>query len=62
MTNLGPDDKLQAVIDRCYATPEVHAKAYAVLARRHAQGQLPPVPDGTGNPLDDYVDILGIQR
>lgn len=62
MNSLGPDDKLQTVIDRPYAGPETHAKAYGVLRRRHAQGQLPPVLDGTGDTVADYVSILGIKR
>jgi len=57
-----PDDRLETIIDRPHATPEVHAKAYQVLANLADRGKLPLVPDGTGNPLQDYVDILGIQR
>jgi len=53
-------DKLQTHIDRPYATPEVHARAYACLQRRHAEGTLPHVEDGTGDPVTDYVNILGI--
>lgn len=63
MASKGPrvDDKLQTIIDRTYASPQVHAKAYATLRRRHAEGSLPPVQDGTGDPVTDYVNILGIE-
>lgn len=54
-------DDLKPLLDRAYVGPEVHAQAYEVLARRHAQGKLPPVLDGTGDPLNDYVEILGIE-
>lgn len=58
---LEPDDKLQMIIDKPYCTAEDHARAYAYLRRRHAEGKLPPVLDGTGNPLKDYVSILGLR-
>jgi hypothetical protein len=58
---LDRSDRLQANIDRPYATAEVHAKAYANLRRWAALGKLPPVEGGSGNPLNDYVDILGIK-
>lgn len=58
---LEPSDRLQTIIDRPYSGPEAHAKAYAVLQRRHAEGRLPPVLDGTGDTLSDYVTILGIK-
>lgn len=58
---LDADDKLQMIIERPYCTPETRAKAYAVLQRRHAEGRLPPVLDGTGNPLDDFANILGLK-
>lgn len=59
--SLKGDDKLQTIIDKPHATPQVHAKAYATLVRRHAQGSLPLVEDGTGDPVTDYVNILGIE-
>lgn len=58
---LGSDDKLQTVIDRPYASEAEHHLAYAYLQRRHAEGTLPPVLDGTGNPVADYAAILGIK-
>lgn len=61
MAALKSNDKLQTVIDRTYAGPKEHAKAYATLQRRHAEGSLPPVLDGTGNPVEDYAEILGIK-
>lgn len=57
----GPDDKLQTVIDRPYAGDEEHLLAYEYLQRRHAKGTLPPVLDGTGNPVADYAAILGLR-
>lgn len=59
--SLKADDKLQTQIDRPYASKEDHAKAYAYLRRRHAGGTLPPVLDGTGDPVADYSDILGLR-
>lgn len=58
---LETSDRMQTIIDRPYADQTVHAKAYACLQRRHAEGKLPPVTDGTGDPLTDYVSILGIR-
>jgi len=62
MASMEGSDKLQAHIDRPFATPETHRKAYATLKRLHGMGKLPPVPGGTGDPLNDYVEILGIKR
>lgn len=62
MGSLKGDDKLQAIIDKPHASKEMHQKAYETLTRRHAQGSLPPVIDGTEDPVEDYVEILGIQR
>jgi len=59
---LDRDDKLQTIIDRCYCTTEDHNRAYEYLQRRHAEGTLPLVEDGTGDPLTDYVNILGIKK
>lgn len=57
---LDASDRLQANVDRPYCTPETREKARAVLRRRHAEGRLPPVLDGTGDTLQDYVNILGL--
>lgn len=54
-------DNLRQALDRPYLGPVEHAQAYAYLQRRHAEGRLPPVLDGTGDPLADYVNILGLR-
>ena len=54
------DDKLQTVIDRPYASKMEHALAYAHLRRRHAEGELPPILDWTGDLVAGYASILGI--
>lgn len=59
-SNMG-SDRLQTQIERPYADEDTHTQAYAYLRRRHARGTLPPVHDGTGDPVADYVDILGIK-
>jgi hypothetical protein len=59
---LDGDDKLQMILEIVRPSPRVHAQAYENLKLWAAQGKLPPVLDGTGNPLEDYVEILGIQR
>lgn len=56
------DDLLRMEIPPRYATKEDHAQAYAYLRRRHARGTLPPVEDGSGDPVADYVSILGIKK
>lgn len=56
------DDKLQMILEIVRPSPETHAKAYQTLKLWAAAGKLPPVEDGTGDPLQDYVDILGIER
>jgi len=60
MSAMEGSDKLQTYIAVPAHSPQVHARAYACLRRRHAEGKLPPVEDGTGDPLTDYVNILGI--
>ena len=54
-------DGHQTTLERPYSTRQDHAKAYAYLRRRHAAGTLLPVLDGTGDPVKDYADILGIK-
>lgn len=60
--SLEPSDRLTTQLPPPSATKEDHAKAYAYLRRRHAGGTLPPVLDGTGDPVEDYVRILGVKR
>ena len=52
----------QTGLERPYANAQAHAKAYRTLKRFHARGKLPQVEDGTGDPLADFVEILGIKR
>ncbi len=59
---LEPSDRLTTQLPPPCATQEDHDLVYAHLQRRHAAGALPPVLDGTGDPLADYVDILGVKR
>lgn len=59
---LEPSDRLTTQLPPPSATLEDHAQAYAYLQRRHAGGTLPPVLDGTGDPVEDYVRILGVKR
>jgi hypothetical protein len=54
MAAMAASDKLQNNIDRPYATPEVHAKAYAVLKRFGREG--------TGDLAEGFADILGVKR
>jgi hypothetical protein len=62
MTAMTGSDKLQNNIDRPYATPEVHAKAYAVLKRFGREGKLPQIPEWNGDLVEGYVEILGVKR
>jgi hypothetical protein len=60
-TNPKVDDKLQATIDRPYASEQDHADAYAYLQRRHAEGRLAPIHGWTGDLVAGYVSILGVK-
>lgn len=54
-------DRLMTQLAPPSATEQDHADAYAYLQRRHAGGTLPPVLDGTGDPVADYTAILGLR-
>ena len=59
---LEPSDRLATQLPPPCATQEDHDLAYKHLRRRHAAGKLPPVLDGTADPVEDYVKILGVKR
>lgn len=59
--NLEPSDRMQTIVERPYAGTREHARAYAYLRRRHAEGTLLPVHEGTEDIVADYVSILGIK-
>lgn len=59
---LEPSDRLTTQLPPPCATQEDHDLAFRHLLRWHIRGKLPEVLDGTGDPVQDYVDILGVKR
>ena len=59
---LEPSDRLTTQLPPLCATQEDHDLAYRHLRRWYIRGRLPEVLDGTGDPVQDYVDILGVKR